>query len=166
MPPYFRPLRRKIGVVTLVLACFMMVAWMRSYSMLDLLTLATWNSFWRLTIEEGIIEVSRYRTVSGDPELSGPKGRKMSWTSESNYAADGHKSIHGYALTNLAIADTKAEFWGLTYAAKKVIRPTFTYNVSFLYVPHLYVAIPLTLLSTYLLLSKPLSIKQVQASKE
>ena len=35
MPTYFKPLRRKIGVLTLVLACVLMAGWVRSLSIQD-----------------------------------------------------------------------------------------------------------------------------------
>ena len=34
MPPYFKPLRRKIGVMTLVLACVLMAAWVNGQRVL------------------------------------------------------------------------------------------------------------------------------------
>ncbi len=39
MNGYFRPLRRKFGVLTLLLACVFMVGWVRSLTVIDVLTL-------------------------------------------------------------------------------------------------------------------------------
>ena len=54
-------------MVTLMMACMFVVGWVRSLSMLHLETLATWNSFWRITLEDGVAELSRYQCVSGGP---------------------------------------------------------------------------------------------------
>jgi hypothetical protein len=156
MREFFRGWKRKSGVATLVMACVLTVGWIRSYSNLDMLTLATWNSFWRLTIEEGLVELSRYQRVSGeDPQLRGKNGSRNSWTTDNNIKPDGTKSIFGYAFANLAIADWKTEFLGFAFATKKWSDPAFVVDISFFYFQFRDVVIPLALLSAWLLLRKP-----------
>ena len=156
MKEFFRGWRRKAGVLTLLMACLFMAAWVRSFSTIDWLTLATWNSYWRLTIEHGVVELSRYRYVSGDrPQLSFKNGGLKSWTSESLVNPDGQISSYGTCRANLATADTNTEFCGLAYATRKWITPTFVVDESFFVFTYHYVTIPLSLLSAYLLLSKP-----------
>lgn len=158
MADFFKPLRRKIGVVTLLMACVFLASWVRSLSMIDWITVGTWNSFWRLTIEDGVIELSRYRNVSGDPPQyrgTRSKGGRNSWNSESIVTPGGEKSLNGSWQGNLATATTRTDFIGFTYATRRWITPTFVMDLSFLVFPHRYVAISLTLLSAWLLLSKP-----------
>ena len=156
MGEFFRSWRRKIGVLTLLMACLLMAGWVRSLSTIDWLTLETWNSFWRLTIEHGVVELSRYRHVSGDrPQLSFKNGGLSSWTSENLVNPDGQISTYGTSRANLVTADTNTEFCGLAYATRKWITPTFAVDTSFFVVTYHYLTIPLSLLSAYLLLSKP-----------
>ena len=42
MGDYFKPWRRKIGVVTLMLACVFMGGWMRSIFFLDFISVTGW----------------------------------------------------------------------------------------------------------------------------
>jgi hypothetical protein len=156
MREFFRGWKRKTGAVTLVMACLFMASWVRSLSMIDWLTMATWNSFWRLTLEDGVVELSRYRNVSGDPPQyrgTRSKGGRNSWTSESIVNPDGTTSLNGGWQGDVATADTKTEFCGFTYATRRWITPTFVMDLSFLVFPHRYVAIPLILLSAVLLLT-------------
>ncbi len=156
MKEFFRSWRRKAGVVTLLMACLFMAGWVRSLSTIDWLTLETWNSFWRLTIEHGVVELSRYQYINGDrPQLSFKKGGLNSWTSESLVNPDGQISSYGTSRANLATADTSTEFCGLAHATRKWITPTFVVDTSFFVVTYHYLTIPLSLLSAYLLLSEP-----------
>jgi len=154
MREFFHGWRRKAGCVALVMACLFMAGWVRSLSRIDLLTLATWNSFWRLTIEHGVVELSRYQYTSGDPpkSLRGKNGRQNSWTSESLVNPDGAIFSYGNCQANLATADTKTEFCGFAYATRKWVAPTFVVDTSFFVLQYRHVTIPLTLLSAYLIL--------------
>ena len=153
MGEYFKPLRRRIGVVTLVMACVFAGGWVRSLTMLDLFTVATSNNLWRFTIEDGIVEFSFYQRVSGDPQLSQNSG----WKSDSNVTPNGGKIRSGPTTANLAMSDTKLEFYSFAYAAKYWVSPTFAMDMYFFVFPYWSIVIPLTLLSAWLLLSKPRS---------
>ena len=150
MGSYFKPLRRKLGAVTLVLACLSVVGWVRSLSMLDVLTFATSDRLWRLTIEEGELEITQYVRISGDPRLR----ENIGWKSASNVDSRGRKSRHGYIMSNLAIADTKSEFLGFAYSTKKWVTPALDVDQSYFVFPYWSVVMPLTLLSAWLLLSR------------
>jgi hypothetical protein len=140
----------------LLLACVFMAGWVRSLSTIDWLTVKTWNSYWRLTVEDGVVELSRYRHVSGDRmNLSFKHGGPNVWASESLVKPDGQTSACGTCTASLGTADTNTEFCGLAYATRKWIGPTFVVDESFFVLTYHYVTIPLLLLSAYLLLSKP-----------
>ena len=157
MRDIFRDWKRKLGVLTLLMDCFLVVAWGRSLSMLDIMTLATADMLWRLTIEDGIVEFSLYSGVSGDAELS----KNTGWKSDNNVKADGTKTRSGYITANLAIADTKSELCWFTFATKKWITPQFSFDAFYFVFPYWAIIVPLTALSAWLLLSKPRPVKRV-----
>lgn len=151
MRAYLKPLRRKIGVIALVLSAILTGAWIRSLSTLDTLCYATTDHLWRLTIEEGLVELTYYHRVSGEPDLPPNTG----WKSASNIDSRGRKSLHGYITANLAIADTKFVFYDFSCSTKKWITPTIDVDQKYYVVPYWSMVIPTTLLSACLLLSKP-----------
>lgn len=65
MGTFFKPLRRKFGVVTLGLACVLMVGWVRSLSAEDRIDL--WNDTW-LTSSRGPVSWERWNFVHMSPE--------------------------------------------------------------------------------------------------
>lgn len=48
MPPYFKPLRWKLGVVTLMIACVLMIGWIRSRATFDCLMFPDKDSSFRV----------------------------------------------------------------------------------------------------------------------
>ena len=61
MGEFFKPWRRKLGIVTLVLACVFMGGWVRSYSAHDALNIAGH----RLELSDGILELGHPPLVEG-----------------------------------------------------------------------------------------------------
>ena len=143
---YFKPLRRKIGVVTLVLSCVFMAGWMRSYVTID--------SIYRpwpgqsggssvIESEKGHVFWYSSRQPWCDTKLSFPTLNSNSVAASSNILTSDEvrwsiKSF-GFAI---------GEFEPPPAARGRPNRIVWV-------IPHFHIAIPLTLLSAYLLLSKP-----------
>ena len=61
MGDYFKPWRRRLGVMTLVMACVFMGGWMRSFSVGDQVGMTIGNSNHFLTSAKGCFRWTRYR---------------------------------------------------------------------------------------------------------
>jgi hypothetical protein len=129
MPNYFKPLRQKIGVLTLGLACLFMAGWVRSLTLLDMLELPGRSKMYTLASMDSSLgwQIS--------PHI--PKNvNRLSWDSlpidrplhEVNVGW--HWQFAGFKSGE----SSKAKFW-LT--------------------PYWSIVCPLTLISLWLLLSKP-----------
>ena len=130
MREFFRGWRRKIGVVTLVLACVFMAGWVRSYVTEDMLSLPVKDpSLSWLTSTEGIIV---WMTIS-EPNRN-PEAAEVSV--EQNTEDD--------ILVATAVVNS---FGGYITSAMTI--------TSFWFIPYWSLVLPLTLLSAWLLLSKP-----------
>jgi len=138
MGDFFKPWRRKIGVVTLVLACLFMAGWVRSHFYVDLVR----------------IESHQLRSV-GSMLMWVKFG---DWNEFNNFSSkadfwetDNAKDV-GWLYLRLNGADDW-KFCGFKFGNG------FGHNgLRFLHywvVPYYAVVLPLTLLSAYLLLSKP-----------
>ena len=53
MPPYFKPLRRKLGVLTLVMACAICGFWTRSFTVVDILAIGKRKSSYSILSYNG-----------------------------------------------------------------------------------------------------------------
>lgn len=56
---YFKPLRRKIGVIALVMACVFAMGWVRSISVLDEVGFIGKDSYQRIALMNGAIVLAR-----------------------------------------------------------------------------------------------------------
>jgi hypothetical protein len=151
MREFFRGWRRKIGVVTLMMACVFMALWVRSQINLNVVTLPfkypETDSLAPVTIDSIIsrahsVSWTRKRYVggarlTGDPGLSYPK-----WSSISEYFE----------------RDPSQVKWRLHWCGFQICdlqKPNDEFSESNVSIPYWAVVLPLTLLSAYLLLSKP-----------
>ena len=138
MNGYFRPLRRKVGVLTLVMACVFLIGWIRSRGAKDLIIARSAHSIpYYIASNLSEISISRNAFLSAEP-TSG-----IVW--------------HTQAIRRSIKTD---EFEGLRGGVdwqlcgfRLILHP-----VAFAYVlPYWSIVTPLTLLSAWLLLSKPRS---------
>jgi hypothetical protein len=146
MPTFFKPLRRKIGLVTLVLACVLTSAWLRSCYRLDLISL---NSLCpRVTFVSG---GGRFQIVDGQfASMIAVHGssaidiveRKITFARVDLNRWPMHRwiwpSLQGWPITKFEIQTSS----GTNETVVNML-------------PYWPIVIPLTLLSAWMLLSKP-----------
>lgn len=139
---YFKPLRRKIGVAVLAMSCVFAAGWVRS-----------------LTIEDGL-----YLSLPDVLHTFASKSGKFSWEKKSPWLNDkisiSMKSYPAYDSDSdeyWSICDDvewRFGFWGFDFGAGSV--PVIAkYRIEQWAFPCWSFVIPLTLLSAWLLLSKP-----------
>lgn len=137
MPLYLKPWRRKLGVLTLLMACALTAGWVRSFFICD-----------KIVHGEGVIEIGLY-SLHGLVTLE--LGDNGSHTGEMQIPR--WKSQNAAEMKHLLLADEIE--WLLN---------GFGFGVSALHegpllglcvAPYWSIAIPLTLLSAWLLLTKP-----------
>ena len=138
MGEYFKPLRRKIGVLTLGLACVAAAGWVRSQTVTDRLSFKVNNRTWHTLFSciEGVgWQRDRYEAdLQSDPDVFD----LLEWQSD--------EDTNRYNMEPYA----SLKYW-----------PIFRFDISrpnpdmkSVYVRYSVVVIPLTLLSAWLLLSK------------
>jgi hypothetical protein len=145
MPSYFKPLRRKFGVLTLVIACVFAAGWIRKTLVVDSICGRIWP--------ETLVG------LASSPEgFSAAIGRaNRDYTDElplwSNYPVD---------QNHISIFDDERYVWrwkfqsfGYGYASD----PSLHLATKVVCFPHWSLVLPLTAISAWLLLSKPRSKK-------
>ena len=182
MTEFFKPLQRKLGLVTLVTALAFMAGWMRSQRTIDVIHVLTsdrsadtleMNVRMNARLTNPMIEVGGFRDPSAHSFASIPGG--IMWerlTSRINdpvpYASiferfkfetfAFHRSRFGSNIIgNLGIHKQSWRFnWlGIRLGAIPIVEPgTLSERIMWI-IPYWTIVIPLTALSAYLLLSKP-----------
>jgi len=143
MPHYFKPLRRKIGVVTLVLACLLMAGWVRSFAKSDSIIVSWQKTSYYFHSKRGVVTLARHTGSWG----------KMYWFSHNLLPSD--KAV-ARTFTDAGIKeDWRFDFGGVVIAegtpkhepgSTRIARLTFRYWM---------LVVPAAVLSAWLLLSKP-----------
>ena len=143
MPHYFKPLRRKIGVVTLVLACLLMAGWVRSFAKSDSIRVSWQKTSYHFHSKRGVVTLARHTGSWG----------KMYWSA--------HNLVPSETATARPFSDAgikeewKLDFGGVVIAEgtpkhetgnSRIVRLTFRYWM---------LVVPAAVLSAWLLLSKP-----------
>ncbi len=169
MSMYFKPLRRKIGVATLMLACVLVVGWMRSFVYEDTfdfcpsrtlvslksrqqsicVILSTYSSHWIAISKSNPIFFSRFKRF-----MFGHMSAKTS-SSISNvdyWVGPGSESARNHHVR--IIGD-------FIWATGSHTTPPDEHTRVLLAVPYWSVVLTLTLLSAWLLLSKPRAKKTI-----
>lgn len=133
MPPYFKPLRRKIGLLTLLLACVCMVEWMRSHLVSDRIRFSPNGSpVYRITshIDQIAFEELEWKASPGELKFESWKASRVTelfdneleiYWNRLGFSSGGHKKMQDKLFT----------------------------------IPYWSIVVPPTLLSAWLLLSKP-----------
>jgi len=140
MPTYFKPLRRKIGVVTLVLACVVLVDWGRSRN--------THDTFYGSLFNQDFAVIS-------DPEGI---GLRLHLVREDRFKKSGFYATRPAAQERLFQLKPLRQH-GLRFDHQEIICGGVQFFRSERWltfkVDQVCIVIPLTLLSAWLLLSKP-----------
>ena len=148
MSNYFQPWRRKFGVLTLVIACVMMAGWIKSY---DADYLVSYRQTTFISVSGGLIleqPVQRTSIQDRDFLFLSRSLQKYPYLREGwERSAQGEKWCRQFAGFVVAEGDVSM---GTTAGAVAIETNRF-YRI-----PYWSLAIPLALLSAYLLLRKPL----------
>lgn len=145
MREFIRGWRRKAGCVTLVMACVVMVAWVRSRIIIDTLKPTT-RCF--ISSERGSIVCD---CIDSHPQSSPVPGV---WRSKS--ISEGYETVFDHARH--ANPKWRWDFrWGYHgfFAGAGTSSPPFSIRHRILACPHWAVVLPLTLLSAYLIIRNP-----------
>ena len=150
---YFKPLRRKIGVVTLVTACLLSGLWIRCHSTFDEVTLVGRNSYLALHFNNlnfgshGIC-CRHCRIIDRDnPPRTG-------WTSSPNdYTAERLRQPVEKRAQSMTSFEAKSQhFWSKEWCGIAIEGNDYCLQAV---VPYWSIVTPMTLLSAWLLLSRP-----------
>ena len=129
MIDYFKPLRRKIGVVTLVVACVFAVGWVRSFSVAD-------------TIQLPMEKLTLHAIGSADSCIF--------WHSNRGHPVEQHK----FAWQSIEL-QPRWSFWSQwDWSILGLSRRNWETG-GVLAISYYAIVVPLTLVSVWLLLSKP-----------
>jgi len=157
MHTYFKPWRRKIGVVTLILACLFMAGWVRSRSVLDRFFYSQQQSMHAMFSMDGVVSWRRLTPFADDLPTGWSQQPKwitseLTQNSRDNYQfywKDGNVHWHwqwnGFDF-GAALFETLSQVPGKANWIRREEIWQF---------PYWSIVIPLTLLSGWLLLSKP-----------
>ena len=152
MGEYFKPMRRKSGMVTLLLACVAMGGWIRSSTIHDTFTMGLGSS-----VQLKLVSVSRRLAVvliEGDQDLSA-----SFWMSQVA-SADGWDLNFLFSDSSRAIVGSSITSDLYSFASASIGFNSLSCAVNWCQFSYGAIAIPLTLISAYLLLSKPRSSSQ------
>lgn len=147
MPSYFKPWRRKLGVLTLAMACVFAAGWVRSHAVSDRISIQIDDlGYCFFASSQGY--VSWRRTYGGPHDFP---VKRIAWQTFAD-----HKGVWQPAgdLGDAKVA-WRWQAFGFDFGkcGFHSVASYFTYNFAF--VPYWSIVIPLTVLSGYLLLSKP-----------
>lgn len=152
MPGYFKPLRRKIGSLILLLACLFAAEWIRSRWVVDQLFFRTDNQTLCVTFSslDGIGLTVFHKLDRKEPRLNaGIQSLSLEFEFVGGPSNGVYKDRWNEGVWNELGFRTTDYFLENTTPPKELTR------VRKWIVPHWSIAIPLTLLAAYLLLSKP-----------
>jgi hypothetical protein len=155
MGTYFKPWRRKIGLVTLILACVFATGWIRGLSRRDKLiingestTVVVWLNNQLVSSMSGITAGVYWR----DEGVGQPKSTSMNWsslpilTSEQVNTCLSQDAAFRNSPEWAAEGNWERKFVGFCFFGAK--------NRTLVFAPYWSIVIPLTLLSAWLLLAK------------
>ena len=144
MPEYFKPWRRKIGCVTLAMACVFAAGWVKSEWKYDFVTMTLRTSTFKIGSLFSYIKfiretaLDKKRTQNTGPLLhwhsgntSSIVGPKRGW--DEGYTVERNSECFGFSNGSATRGGSRFEEW---------------------IVPYWSIVIPLTLISAYLLLSQ------------
>ena len=139
---YFTPLRRMLGVVTLLLACGFAVGWVRSSQINDTIIVLAGRT-WLLNFLSNKWGLGARAAAYGNDN----PGFKFNWYSEPVSSKDPSRPMENVSVP------FRLEVGGFHFGCKGInVFDEMYFAVCF--VPYSYIVIPLTLLSAWLLLNK------------
>jgi len=156
---FFRGWRRKAGILTLVMACLFMAGWIRSIETQDQFVLCyDPPDYFRFISYHGSLIWKRHYDMSSVQRVF-PRFEQRSWSYATNKTAD-IDSPYAIDFQGM-ITQSKSESYGFVFTS--VIIPD--HKISLWAAPYWSIVLPLTLLSAFLLLTKPLPSTQKKTSE-
>lgn len=152
MPASFKPLRQKTGVVTLMVACLFAAGWVRSSLLYDGIWLLSHKSRYGITSTQGRLcwhYAHSPQARRTDWQFKWDSTKRMRKVSDEVTDHFLNRILHDFSF----VSDT-AE-WGYPADLVQTPGPTVQAQWSAVQVPYWSIAIPLGLLSLWLLTSKP-----------
>jgi hypothetical protein len=159
MRGFFNPWRRKIGVVTLAVACVVMVAWVRSLSVKDLIEFSDITGFAKkenrlaaLATERQSLVLMVYKITEVVSGVDDGTANPVSQSGQVDIplpASLVNNPPHVLSIKAMPTQPSKSTL-------------TAVYRVPLVIIPFWTLATPLTLVSLWLLLSKPQSAKTTE----
>lgn len=144
---YFKPLRRKIGVATLVVACVLAVGWARSIFVRDMcFQMHNWRQVYFIS-NDGVV-IGSIAFVRPDPK-DDKSHLGLKWTTDKAVPFMGLRDEEGCDF-NWQSGRLRFIHVGENSYCRSAIRWS---------IPFWHITVPLTLLSAWLLLSKPRTVK-------
>ena len=143
---YFKPLRRKFGVITLVMACVFAAGWVRSLFVFDVLSIDPGGSR-----GAGLYSLQSSLSFSRISRESPPEAETGEFTPVASPLWQSEPSSNIPPLFENDAFDWKWKFCGFGFGIAESPLGQEVLSVA----PYWSIVIPLTLLSAYLLLSKP-----------
>ena len=154
MGEYFKPMRRKSVLVTLLLACVAMGGWIRSSTIQDTFTIGLGSS-----AQLKLISVSR-RLLVAKVMIEGDQGLSASFWMSQGARADAWDMIFLFSDSSRASITNSITSDLYSFGSASIGVNNSICAVTWCQFPHGAIAITLTILSAYLLLSKPRSSSQ------
>jgi hypothetical protein len=150
MDSYFKPWKRKIGLLTLAMACVFAAGWVRSQTTVDLMYLDFPNSNFVFISGSGSFLIVRdTRFTWADPAVVTKMSVILVPVDYSYFNVRGYR--RGWAATNVGVYSS--------------VEDALMNGTPTAMTPYGYVVIPLTLLSAFLLLSKPRKSTQMKLTE-
>ena len=167
MGDFFKPWRRRFGLVTLAMACMFMAAWVRSMSVEDVLKFPTAEGF-------RFFCTSEHERISWG-KMTGPESERSDKRVTRWKCLSGRIDLHsGIDPTNTSDHkfyhyehDWKWDWCGFYFAEGhgKLTGPCPSTRLRLYVIPYWSIVIPLTVISFWLLLSKPRKSNQMEISE-
>ena len=168
MGEFFHGWRRKLGLLTLLMACVSMVGWLRSHARFDFLSIRCLDRFqWFILSREGV-------TWANVIPIDAAELRKRHWSAgpPQKYFLRYHscKSFQDSPIFIGGALRKEKNFWFRKFlgfkAGKGQSNYLGKYFGGYLTVPYWSIVMPLTLISTFLLLSKTRQAEKEETSPD
>lgn len=163
MRDFFRSGKRKVGIVTLVLVCVLAAGWVRSLTILDRIELpADDQHFNLLLLYDGKVEIESYAFKN-----------TTEWTAaQMKQLKEAYRMITRYTWTPLRSQSVQSSSrtpflsgWDSNIAKRSKLFTNTACERTIRSAPYWWFVSPLTLISTWLLLSKPRTCPSVPISE-
>ena len=159
MKEFFRGWRRKVGVVTLVMACVFMGGWIRSSAMFDGIESVSLKSRYCIYSIKGRIRWSLTHSDQARVEKQETRFPSFQLKEKDTGEFKAPEKYSGFVMGDFFLMSW-SNLWGHYSDLVQSPGPPASVSQTVAQVPYWSVVIPLTLLSAYLLLTKPKTLTQ------